>query len=85
MAVTNMAEVIMSPWKADRCRNEPILFCVPSSERDPNAWDSDWTMGHTMPPARAVFDGIAGDKIRSVAMREYARPNVFLPNFSTKM
>ncbi len=35
MAVTNMAEVIISPWKAHRCRNDPILFCVPSSARLP--------------------------------------------------
>ena len=85
MAVTNMAEVIMSPWNAARCRKEPIRPAVPSSAQLPNVWERDCTIGHTMPPARAVFDGMAGESTRSVAMSEYARPSVFLPNFSTKI
>ena len=37
-------------------------------------------MGKMTPPARAVFDGMAVESTRSVKMREYIMPKVFLPN-----
>src|SRR6478735_5962787 len=37
-----------------------------------------------MPPARAVFDGVAGASTRSVAARPYARPSGLLPSRDTK-
>jgi len=58
------------------------LFAVgPGS--DPIEAESERTIGNRMPPARAVFDGVAGAMMVSESVRAYPRPRVLLPKAPT--
>src|SRR6266699_2311919 len=67
IAVRNMALVMIVPWNAAIVRKAPILRAVPSSDRLPYVSESDFKIGNTTPPARAVLLGMAGASTRSVA------------------
>ncbi len=69
MPVRNMAEAVYVAWKETSIRKEPISLAVgPGCE--PNATATLRAMGKTMPPPRAVSDGMKGASTRSAAAME---------------
>ena len=78
-AVMKSDEVVMLIPYMDRVKNEPIFRPVaPGSE--PSAPATLRKIGYTMPPERAVFDGVAGLSNKSVSAALYTNPKADLPN-----
>lgn len=68
IAVMNIAELIVLTMTMVIIRYEPSrLRETSSSGRESSSSDSERMIGNTTPPARAVLDGVAGARIRSVA------------------
>jgi hypothetical protein len=65
-------DVALPPWSC--C---PMRYALVRLSRE-------FTMGTNTPAARAVVDGIAGDKTVSAACKPYASDSVVLPKALTK-
>src|SRR6478672_5395370 len=68
IAVRNIAEVTVLTCRAVNVRKAPRRFRDSSgSGLEFSSLLSEATTGYTTPPHRAVFDGVAGARIRSVS------------------
>jgi len=68
MAVMNMADVMTVVWKLTVIKYEPMMAAEAGDDASlPSDDASPRTIGNTMPPHRAVTDGTAGLRIKSVS------------------